>query len=179
MKGPLPDQTFEPAPICARIRLIETICIVATVVAGGVIGVHLYREPGLSQALRTTVLALCWAMGPLVVAGVWFGYRLKRYALSNGVLRVERAFHSPSFDLVGLSSVDLTENPMKWALKINGNDGLGSISGSFRSKQWGKFKAYLSDNHNAVVLRWTDGRCVIVSPKHTQLFIQTLRKRLN
>jgi hypothetical protein len=57
-----------------------------------------------------------------------------------------------------------------------GNDGLGAISGRFRSKRLGWFRAYVTDGERAVVLRWPD-RCVVISPDQPSWFIETVRKR--
>jgi Bacterial PH domain len=178
MKVSRPDQSYEPAALCLRVRLITILCLVLTVGAGIVISILQLREHSLPEHIRYVVFPLCWVLGPSIVGGVWFGARLKGYLISDGALLVKRTFYTPRFDLAGLSSVEITREPMKWALKVYGNDGLGAIAGTFRSKQWGKFKAYLTDNKCAVVLRWTDGRCVIVSPKQTDYFIQELKKHM-
>ena len=65
---------------------------------------------------------------------------------------------------------------LRGARKLVGNDGLGAISGRFRSKHLGPFRAYVTDPDHAVVLRWPD-RCLVISPDQHSCFVETLRKR--
>ncbi len=179
MKTPMPDQVFEVATAGRRVRVVTGLCLGLTIAAEIFVGVIFFRDHKVPMAVRLIVLPLITTLGPAIVGGIWYGARLKSFTISDGALLVKRAFHTPRFELAGLKSAETSREPMKWASKIYGNDGLGAIAGSYRSKQWGKFKAYLTDANNAVVLRWADDRCVIVSPKHTQPFIHALRKYMD
>jgi hypothetical protein len=57
-----------------------------------------------------------------------------------------------------------------------GDDGLGAVTGRFRSRRLGAFRACLTDAEHAVVLRWPD-RCLVISPQQHSFFVEAVRKR--
>ena len=80
------------------------------------------------------------------------------------------------FPLAGLVGATVDREAMRGAWKLYGNDGLGAVSGRYRSKRLGPFRAYLTDVEHAVVLRWSAG-CVVISPQQHSYFVEAVRKR--
>jgi hypothetical protein len=113
---------------------------------------------------------------PAAFALTFFAGRIRRYRLVGGELRIEFLFRTLRFPLPGLSGVAADREAMRHAWKVYGNEGLGSISGRFRSKRLGRFRAYLTDAEHAVVLRWPD-RCLVVSPQQHAFFAEAVGKR--
>ena len=170
--GYLPDVTFPPAPIGSRVRWMSLGIAVVMVVLGAVAAALVPgRGPlhGWGRLLAPVVSLPALAL-------YFHGARIRRYRLSGGELIVERPWLTRRFPVAGLQAVVRDAGALRGARKIIGNEGLGAVSGRFRSRRLGRFSAYVSDPERAVVLRWAD-RCLVVSPVHPDWFIETLRKR--
>ena len=168
----IPDAEFAPASIGARVRIMTLLSSVAVVVAGAVVVVLM------SQERRPPPWPVFAASGiaPVIVAAIWFTARVRRYRLAAAELQIELPFRIVRFPLEGLQGATPDREALRGARKIAGNDGLGAISGRFRSKHLGAFRAFVTDPELAVVLRWPD-RCLVISPQHPSLFVETVRKR--
>lgn len=166
------EQRFEPAPVCLRVRLISAFSLGGSAISGALIYALLPEARQLPF-----IVALAVAM-PFYIGLLWLLARIRYYSLAGGELRVRRLLYSPRFELEGLQAVERVAEPMKGARKLLGNDGLGAISGRFKSRERGGFRVYLTDTESAVLLRWKDGRAVVLSPEKTQAFVDTLKKRL-
>ena len=168
----LPDAEFAPAPPGTRIRLTTLFSFVAVFVAITVVLVLMLRDrhppPG-PVVGGTAIVPAAFYIG-------WLVSRIRRYRLVGNELRIELALRTVRFPLAGLIGVDLDREAMRGAWRTCGNDGLGAITGRFRSKRLGPFRAYLTDVEHAVVLRWPD-RCVVISPHQHSYFIEAVRKR--
>jgi hypothetical protein len=116
-------------------------------------------------------------VAPALVVALGLAAHLQRYRIVGRELQIERRFGKVRFSLEGLQNALPDREALRGARKIIGNDGLRAISGRFRSKRLGRFHAYVTDSEHAVVLRWPD-RCLVVSPQHPSLFVETVRKRV-
>lgn len=168
----IPDETFVPAPAGTRVRVTTML----------VLGIFLACMAGDALWLPRSPAGAYWAgvLAPLagvpVVAVVWAISRIRAYELSAGELVVRRALLPVRFSLEGFVSAEPDRDPLAGARKITGNDGLGAVSGSFRSERFGRFRAFLSDREHAVVLRAAAGTFV-VSPAQTAVFIDAVTRR--
>jgi len=175
-----PDAVFEPASAGTRVRLATT----AALVVGALIPLvelivmlNTRRPPyWLPHFLPHWPALLAAGVAPAVLVVVWLVSRLQRYRLTNGEVRVELRLRTVRFPLAGLVSAVPDRTALRGARKIAGNDGLGAVTGRFRSRQLGRFRAYLTDVEHAVVLRWPD-RCLVISPQHHSLFVEAVRRR--
>jgi hypothetical protein len=168
----LPDAEFAPALIGARIRFTTLLSAVVVVIVAVVVPVLILRE---RHPPPWPAFVAAW-IAPVVLAVVWFLGRIRCYRMVEDELRIELPFRTVRFSLAGLQSVTPDRDALRRKFKIAGNDGLGSISGRFRSKHLGPFRAYVSDGEHAVVLRWPD-RCLVISPQQHSLFVEVVRKR--
>jgi hypothetical protein len=167
----LPDAEFAPAPAGARVRLATLLSIVAGLLASAAAVVLIWRDPHAPRLMIAVV-----GIPPAAMFLYWRAARIRRYRLVGNELLVERAFRTVRCPLDSLLSVTPDREAMRRARKIYGNDGLGAISGRFRSKRLGPFRAYLTDAERAVVLRWP-GRCLVISPDQPTYFLEAVRKR--
>jgi len=167
-----PDAVFEPASAGARLRLATMVSLVvgALVPLVALVVILNERRPAPWPAL------LAPAAAPLVLAAVWIFSRIGRYRVSREEIVVELAVGARRFALAGLQSVTPDPAALRGAHKLVGNDGLGALSGRFRSQHLGTFRAYLTDDARAVVLRWPDC-CLVISPQQHSLFVDTVRRR--
>jgi len=168
----IPDVEFAPAPIGTRVRMMTLLSIVSVVVAATVVLVLMLET---SHPPPWPVF-LMTGIAPAVVAAIWFTAHIRRYRVVEAELQVELPLRTVRFPLEGLKDVTPDREALRGARKIIGNDGLRAISGRFRSRHLGAFRAYVTDAEHAVVLRWPD-RCVVISPDQPSWFIETVRKR--
>ena len=110
----------------------------------------------------------------LVVVGAAL-FTVRGYALTPEFLRVYRLLWSTRVPLAGLQSAEYDPHAVYKAARSFGNGGLFSISGYFRSKTIGKYRAFISHPSLAVVLRFPD-HIVVVSPGIPADFIKQLRE---
>jgi hypothetical protein len=166
-------ETFAPAPTGPRVRLTTSLVAgLAAVIL--IVDLCVYLGWG-DPARQHFILA-----GPLVgllVLGIWLGARIRAYRLEGGTLVVERLLHSPRIALDGLVAVEPERDAMAGAIKTFGNGGLGAISGRFRNRKHGPFRAYVTSLDHCVVLRWPDRRAVVLSPARVYPFLAAVRAR--
>ena len=167
----LPDHDFPPAPAGTRVRLVTLLTFVA--VAGVAIALPVAtRRP---HAGPVWVPFAAAAVALLVVTGIWFGSRIRGYRLTAAELLVRLRFRTVRFPLAQLQDVAPDREALRGAWKQAGNDGLGAISGRFRSRRLGRFRAYVTDSDRAVVLRWPDF-CLVISPDQPAWFVENARR---
>ena len=167
----VPDLDFAPAAAGARVRVIGIVTL-ALFAIGIAVAMALVGPCGSPQRWPVLVGP---ALAALVAAGTWFGSRIRRFRLAGDTLVVERPWLDARISLAGLTDVSPDREALRGARKIAGNDGLGAISGRFRSRRLGRFRAYVTDSEKAVVLRWPD-RCLVVSPDQSAWFVETVRR---
>ena len=167
----LPDHDFPPAPAGTRVRLVTLLVFVAIAGMAVALPVATVRR----QAAPVWVPFAAAAVAPLVVTAVWFGSRIRGYRLTAAALLVRLRFRTVRFPLEGLQDIAPDREALRGAWKQAGNDGLGAISGRFRSRRLGRFRAYVTDGDRAVVLRWPD-RCLVISPDQPAWFVETARR---
>jgi hypothetical protein len=112
---------------------------------------------------------------PLLVVGIAALFTVRGYALSADFLRIHRLLWSTRIPLAGLQSATYDPEAVHKSSRSFGNGGLFSISGYFRSKKLGKYRAFISHPALAVVLRFAD-HIVVVSPAIPEQFIRQLRE---
>lgn len=140
------------------------------------------------SAITTT---LCIAVSVLILRSeeeisAWFAllpiaiiigaalFTVRGYALTPDYLRVYRLLWSTRVPLAGLQSVEYDPEALHKSTRLFGNGGLFSISGYFRNKKLGNYRAFVTHQALAVVLRFTN-RTVVVSPGIPADFIEEIR----
>ncbi len=167
----VPDHDFAPAPAGARVRIVTLLSLLAVVGAAAVVPTLALRQhrsspwPPIAAAGVTSI----------VLVTVWLTARIRRYRLTAAELQVHLPLRIVRFPLEGLREVLPDRDALRGARKIVGNDGLGAISGRYRSNRLGRFHIYATDREHAVVLHWPD-RCLVVSPDQTAWFVETVRR---
>lgn len=163
------------APIGARVRLVTMLVFVILLLLALV--PHLLpRVPSSPfdewSPLFAPVLGLPVVVPALVLA------RVKSYRLVDDELHVVRVGRTNRIPLAGLRRIDLDPAALERAWKTWGNDGLGAITGRFRSRKLGRFDALLTDTKHAVILRWPN-RTLVVSPERAAFFVTCVRERMS
>jgi hypothetical protein len=167
-----PDETFAPAPAGVRVRVMTGIVILMFVI---LMAVQAWILPSHSGADYWVGIGAPLFGVPVVVA-VWWVARIRAYRLEGRELVVVRPVFPVRHSLEGLESIEPDRDPFSGARKRRGNDGLGAVSGTFRSRKLGDFRAYVTDREQGVVLRTAAGTFV-VSPAQPAIFIDAVRRR--
>jgi hypothetical protein len=172
-----PNVSFAPASPGLRVRMMTLLgfsMVLVVFAAMGIAGWNAGKDD--SPWVAWLAMSLAPVISLAVVTLVWAGARIRAFRLVDGELVIDRLFDHPRFSLQGLESVSSDRAAMQGARKKVGNDGLGAVSGRFRSKKLGLFRAYLTNAEDAIVLRWAD-RAVVVSPDRGYAFVEAVRER--
>jgi hypothetical protein len=163
------NQEFQSAPMGGRVvfTVVLAFGIVMAAVVFNAVAVAGKLMKGRPTSDRT-IVTLAPLVGLLITAPVFFYERSKisRFAIMDNVLELGRK----RYPLEGMVAAARDPDVLRWAVRVFGNGGLGSIRGRYWSKRVGKFEAFLTGTENAVVLRWPD-RVVAVSPADPEFFI--------
>jgi hypothetical protein len=103
-------------------------------------------------------------------------FMVRGYQLEPGVLLVRRLLWATHVPLAGFERAWHDPEAMRGSLRLFGNSGLFSITGVFRSKPLGTYRAFVTNPAQAVVIRLAS-RAVVVSPAEPRAFIAALESR--
>jgi hypothetical protein len=109
----------------------------------------------------------------LLLGGIAF--TTSGYSLDGSTLKIRRLFWSTKVDLTDLQSAEHNPAALKGSLRLFGNGGFFGVSGLFRNKALGRYRAWITDPSRAVVLRFAD-RVVVVSPEPPQEFVRAIER---
>ena len=98
---------------------------------------------------------------------------IRGYTITSDAILVHRLLSSTSLPRGGLESAHVEPDAMRWRLRTLGNGGAFAFSGFYYNKRLGSYRAYVSDPHPAVVLRYAKRR-VVLSPATPEDFVQDL-----
>jgi Bacterial PH domain len=159
------------APWSRSLRLVTT-CSVVVLLSLALVGLSL----GPRQSLLW-----CMAMvgAPLVVLVGALLFMVRGYVLTESRIEVQRLGWNTFLPLAGLVAVQGEPQGLRGSLRLFGNGGLFAISGWFWNRRIGRFRAYATDPERTVLLRYRDGRKVVVTPHDVQHFIVRVRKLAN
>lgn len=169
----LPDETFVPAAAGTRVRVVTWIVGMFFVV---VVAIQAAVMPRRSMTDYWVGVGAPLAGLP-IVAAVWWFSRIRLYRIHGDTVVVERPVFSVRFSLTGFVSAEPDRDALKGARRIRGNDGLGAVSGTFRSARLGRFRVYATDGARGVVVRAAAGT-LVVSPAHPEIFADAVKRRM-
>jgi hypothetical protein len=167
------NQTFQSAPTGKRVILATVVSILAFVVTIVVDVCVTVAAHGRVPASKVVALALTPVLAALV--GTFFFFRQRSRVAQFMIEEDVLVLGKKRYPLQGATDVVRDAGVLKGAFKRCGNGGLGAITGSFKSKKYGKFYVFLTGTENAVVVRWAD-QAVAVSPADPEFFILSARK---
>ena len=116
---------------------------------------------------------------PLVVLLAPLPFVVRGYVLTETSIEVRRLGWSTVLPLEGLVAVSGEPEGLRGSVRVFGNGGLFVISGRFWNRKIGRFRAYATDPSRAVLLRYQDGKNVVVTPNDVQHFIVRVRTLAN
>jgi hypothetical protein len=112
---------------------------------------------------------------PLAVLLATVPFMVRGYVLTDEHIEVRRLGWRTLLPLAGLSAVTGEPEGLRGSVRLFGNGGLFAITGWFWNRRLGRFRAYATDPQRVVLLRYRDGRQVVLTPHDVQRFIVRLR----
>jgi hypothetical protein len=113
------------------------------------------------------------ALLPLAIIAGGALFTIRGYTVTPDAVLVHRLFWKTRLPLTGLQSARFEPDTMRGSIRIFGNGGLFSFSGFFRDKALGTYRAFVTDPHRTVVLRFPS-RIVVVSPSTPEDFVHEI-----
>jgi hypothetical protein len=128
-------------------------------------------------AAKSYPLVFRWvAVLPLVLLFGAALFTIRGYTISSDAIIVHRLLWSTHLPRIGLESACVEPDVMRGSLRTFGNGGGFSITGLYYNKRLGSYRAFVTDPHRTVVLRYANRR-VVVSPEMPERFVNDLRVR--
>ena len=100
---------------------------------------------------------------PLAILIISAFFSIRGYVLTHDSLLIRRVGWESKVNLSGLVSVEADPRAMAHSIRTFGNGGLFSITGKFRNKKLGPYRAFATDPNKSVILRF-NSRVVVVTP---------------
>ncbi|MFO1499849.1 MAG: PH domain-containing protein [Verrucomicrobiota bacterium] len=116
-------------------------------------------------------LGLALASVPLVCAL----FSIRHYSVSPDLILIHRLFWKTAIPRAGLKDARFDPQAMQRSVRTCGNGGLFSFTGSYWNKVLGQYRAYVTDPSRAVVLSYSSGKTVVLSPGQPEAFVRELR----
>jgi hypothetical protein len=155
------------APWSASLRLVTS---AAAVVLVAVTFTGLLLVPPQFAVARMAAVGV-----PLLVLLGALPFMVRGYVLTQSDVEVRRLGWRTALPLMGLVAVTGEPDALRGSVRLFGNGGLFAISGWFWNRRIGRFRAYATDPERAVLLRYRDGRRVLLTPHDVQHFIVRVR----
>jgi hypothetical protein len=143
--------------------------IVTTVICLGVVGGGWW-----SLAAKHAPGVFGWVvLLPLVILFGAALFTIRGYSISSDSILVHRLLWSTVLPRAGLESAQVEPDAMRRSLRTFGNGGAFSFTGFYYNKRLGSYRAYVTDRHRTVVLRYANRR-VVLSPASPEDFVHDL-----
>jgi hypothetical protein len=162
---------FDAAPWAPKMKVAT---VLAVAVCAAILGSSWGVLPGKPMAVAGWMYLLV-VLPPIAVAIALF-FVVRGYELQADRLEVRRFLWSTRVPLDGLQHAWHDPRAMDRSMRLLGNSGLFSISGLFQGREIGRYRAFVTNPRQAVVLR-AGKRTVVVSPANPQAFLDALARR--
>jgi hypothetical protein len=103
------------------------------------------------------------AFVPLLIALIAVLFVVTAYELEGAELRIRRLLWATRVPLEGLTQAWHDPEAMTRSIRLWGNGGLYSVTGLFRNRRLGRYRAFVTDPARAVVFQLPK-RTVVISP---------------
>ena len=163
MQGDLPVLAEFAAPWSRSLRY-TTVASVVLLVALTITGFFAGSRQSLLWRATLVVVPLAVLLGALP-------FTVRGYHLTETHIAVRRLGWCSILPLAGLVSVTGVPGGLGGSVRIFGNGGLFAMAGWFWNRRIGRFRAYATDPGRVVLLRYADGKNVVVTPDDVQHFI--------
>lgn len=156
-----------PAPWSRSLRVVTAVSV-AVLLAVALAGE--FTGPRQLLLWRVAMIGV-----PVAVLVGSLPFMVRAYIVTETHIEVRRLGWSTLLPMAGIVAVTGEPEGLRGSLRLFGNGGLFAITGWFWNRRLGRFRAYATDPGRAVLLRYRDGRKVVVTPHDVQQFIVRVR----
>jgi hypothetical protein len=142
--------------------LTTIVCVGATTAAWLSLGIK--NPPGVPGLVALLPLVILFGAALFTVRG---------YSISSDSILVHRLLWSTVLPRTGLESAHAEPDAMRGSIRTFGNGGAFSFTGFYYGKRLGSYRAYVTDPHRTVILRYAKRR-VVLSPATPEDFVYDL-----
>lgn len=164
---------FEAAP-WSKLLWIATIFSTAILLGVGYMAWRVIPRGTAKPAAELVGSIVAWTSPAVAAIAILFvvrGFALER---DGRDLVVQRLFWSTVLPLDGLRRVGTDPQILRGSLRIVGNGGLFSITGTFWNRRLGRYRAFITDPKKVVVLV-TPSKTIALSPDDPKMFVDRVR----
>jgi len=115
---------------------------------------------------------------PFAALGIGLFFRVWSYDVHADHIRIRRIAFPVNLPIASLKRAEQTPELMRRSVRTFGNGGLFGFYGRFWKPGYGKFRAYITNPENTVLLQ-CDDKMVALSPDRPQDFVLLLRERMD
>jgi hypothetical protein len=145
----------------------RSLVVISSLVTALLVGVTLF-------VIWTSSGMLRWmALPPVAIVFGSALFTIRGYTVTSDWILVHRLIWTTRLPIAGLQSAHFEPEATRRSIKTMGNGGLFSFTGFFYNKALGPYRAFVTDQHRTVVLRFSR-RTVVVSPGEPEEFVQDL-----
>lgn len=130
-----------------------------------------------SKTYHPSIVTIVLLFLPLLLL-ITLLFTIRGYIITPNALLIKRLFWNSSVNLSGLISVEVDPMAMNGSIRTFGNGGMFSISGYFRNKKLGNYRAFAMNPKNSVVLKFFK-RTIVVTPENPQDFKSNIEQYIN
>jgi hypothetical protein len=113
-------------------------------------------------------------MAPLVALGACALFTVRGYEVEEGCLNVRRLLWVTRIPLKTLTDAEWRRGSFGWAWRTCGNGGLFSFTGWYHQKSLGSFRALATRATDAVILKFSDRKPIVVTPDDPGGFVESV-----
>lgn len=100
-------------------------------------------------------------------------FAIRGYTVTVDAILVHRLFWTTRLPLAGLASAKVEPDAMRGSIRTFGNGGVFSFTGFYYRRALGNYRAFVTDPHRTVVLRFPK-RTVVLSPVAPEEFVHEI-----
>jgi hypothetical protein len=113
---------------------------------------------------------------PILVIPIGSLFMIRGYTVTDDAILVHRLLWTTRVPLAALTAVSYEPEVARGSLRTCGNGGLFSFTGWFRNQRLGSYRAFMTDTHRTVVLRFGK-KTIVMSPASPEDFVRDLEHR--
>ena len=160
-------QRFEVAPWATSLKVVSAL---GTLVLVGAAFILFRAIPRGTRVPFAETFGTILPAVPLLTLFFALLFVVNGYELDTSGLRVQRLLWSTRLSLAGLDRAWHDPSVMCRSLRLFGNGGLFSVTGLFQNATLGRYRAFVTDPKQAVILHFPS-RVVVLSPRYPHAFV--------
>ena len=130
----------------------------------------------ISSEVESFSFQLFLALMPVVILGSSAIFIIRRYEISDEHIEIVRIIGRTKYEIDNIESIEADPKATELSIRTMGNGGLYSISGLFRNKKLGAYRAFVTDAANCVVIKRKKGAPIVISPGAPTEFAEQVRR---